>query len=139
MGVKARFSSQLFSEERGTTADGRKGYSLWDAYPQADLVTYPSAFEGFGNAFVEAIYFRKPIVVNNYSIYATDIRPKGFAVIEFDEFVTDEVVEHTLEVLDSPTLQAEMAEKNYELALRHFSYDMLRRKLRVQLANAFGV
>lgn len=139
MGVKARFSSQLFSEERGITPDGRKGYSLWDAYPQSDLVTYPSAFEGFGNAFVEAIYFRKPIVVNNYSIYATDIRPKGFAVIEFDEFVTDEVVEHTLEVLDNPALQAEMAEKNYQLALRHFSYDMLRRKLRVQLANAFGV
>lgn len=139
MDVKARFSSRLFSDERGTTTDGRKIYSLWDAYPQADLVTYPSAFEGFGNAFIEAIYFRKPIVVNNYSIYATDIHPKGFAVIEFDEFVTDGVVQRTLDVLDNPTSRAEMAEKNYQLALRHYSYGMLRRKLRVQLANAFGV
>lgn len=139
MGVQARFSSQLFSEERGMTPDGRKVYSLWDAYPQADLVTYPSAFEGFGNAFVEAVYFRKPIVVNNYSIYATDIRPKGFSVIEFDEFVREETVQHTLQVLDNPGLQAQMVEKNYDLALHHFSYGMLRRKLQVQLANAFGV
>ena len=38
--------------------------------PHADLVTYPSTFEGFGNAFLEAIYYCRPIVVNTYSIYA---------------------------------------------------------------------
>jgi glycosyltransferase involved in cell wall biosynthesis len=42
LGVNAIFSSQHFSEERGYTEDGQKIYSLWDAYPQADLVTYPS-------------------------------------------------------------------------------------------------
>ena len=37
-----------------------------------------------GNAFLEAIYFRKPIVINTYSNYHLDIRPKGFQVIEMD-------------------------------------------------------
>ena len=51
-------------ETRGTNAEGRKIYTLFDVYPHADLVTYPSHYEGFGNAFLEAIYFGKPVVVN---------------------------------------------------------------------------
>ena len=52
-------------------------YALADVYPAADLVTYPSSIEGFGNAFLEAIYYRRPIVVNNYSTYEVDIKPQG--------------------------------------------------------------
>lgn len=138
MGIRAIFSSELFGEHRGTTEDGRKIYSLSDAYPHADLVTYPSLIEGFGNAFLEAIYYRKPIVVNNYAIYATDIRPKGFKVIEFDEYITERTVQETLRILDEPELRAELCRLNYELALRHFSYNVLRNKFQVLLANAFG-
>ncbi len=138
MGVNTIFCSDLFDDTRGMTEDGQKIYNLWDAYNYADLVTYPSVFEGFGNAFLEAIYFRKPIVVNNYSIYSTDIRPKGFKVIEFDDFVTDETVQQTLEVLDNPRLQEEMVETNYKLALHYYSYTMLHHKLQVELDVAFG-
>ena len=49
---------------RGLNAAGKKVYTLFDIYPHADLVTYPSYYEGFGNAFLEAVYFRKPVVVN---------------------------------------------------------------------------
>ena len=139
MGVRAIFSSERFGENRGTTEDGKKIYSLSDAYPHADLVTYPSLIEGFGNAFLEALYYKKPIVVNNYAIYATDIRPKGFKVIEFDEYITERTVQDTLRTLDNPSNQAEMCRFNYALALRHFSYKVLRRQLRVLLANAFGI
>lgn len=139
MGVKAIFSSEHFSEHRGTTADGEKIYSLSDAYPHADLVTYPSLIEGFGNAFLEALYYRKPIVVNNYSIYATDIRPKGFKVIEFDDYITEKTVQDTLRILDDPEHQAKLCSFNYELALRHFSYKALRSQFKVLLANAFGI
>lgn len=139
MGVRAIFSSELFGEYRGTTPNGKKIYSLSDAYPHADLVTYPSLIEGFGNAFLEAIYYRKPIVVNNYSIFATDIRPKGFKVIEFDDYITEETVGHTLRILDNPIYEKELCDFNYELASRHYSYRVLRRQLRVLLTNAFGI
>ena len=139
MGVKAVFSSEIFDENRRLTQDGRKVYSLSDAYPHADLVTYPSLIEGFGNAFLEALYYRRPIVVNNYAIFATDIHPKGFRVIEFDDYITDKTVEVTLRILDDSKLEAEMCSHNYSLALRHFSYTVLRRSLRVLLVNAFGV
>jgi glycosyltransferase involved in cell wall biosynthesis len=138
MGVRAIFSSERFGENRGTSEDGRKIYSLSDAYPHADLVTYPSLIEGFGNAFLEALYYKRPIVVNNYAIYATDIRPKGFKVIEFDNYITDKTVQDTLRVLNDPAYQAEMCRFNYELALRHFSYKVLRSQFKVLLTNAFG-
>jgi len=139
MGVRAIFSSERFGENRGTTEDGKKIYSLSDAYPHADLVTYPSLIEGFGNAFLEALYYRKPIVVNNYAIYATDIRPKGFKVIEFDDYITERTIQDTLRILDDPVHQVELCSFNYALALRHFSYKVLRRQFQVLLANAFGI
>jgi glycosyltransferase involved in cell wall biosynthesis len=139
LGVNLLFADDIFDDQRGMTSDGRKIYSLWDAYPHADLVTYPSTIEGFGNAFLEALYYKRPIVVNNYTIYATDIRPKGFKVIEFDDYITEETVTATQKVLADKALETAMCQHNYTLATRYFSYTVLRNKLQVLLDNAFGV
>ena len=101
-------------------------------------MTYPSTVEGFGNAFLEAIYYRRPILVNNYSIYNTDIRPKGFKTIEMDGFISDDTLEQARAVLRDPALAREMAEHNYALARRFFSYEVLQQKLRMQIMNLFG-
>jgi len=130
MAVKTVFVSDIINEHRGFTEKGEKIYTLYDIYPHADLVTYPSNFEGFGNAFLEAIYFRKPIVVNNYSIYSMDIKPKGFSVIEFDGFVSEEQIHLTQQVLKDPELRERMANVNYEIATRCYSYAVLRQKLK---------
>ena len=52
MSVQLQLIDHLIGEERATV-DGHKLYALEDAYPHADLVTYPSNIEGFGNAFLE--------------------------------------------------------------------------------------
>jgi glycosyltransferase involved in cell wall biosynthesis len=105
-----------------------KKYSIDDAYQNADLVTYPSGYEGFGNAFLEAIYFKKPIVVNRYSIFVEDIEPCGFDVIPFESFVTSEVVGRIRSFLE-PEHLGPATEKNYEVGREHFSYEVLERKL----------
>jgi glycosyltransferase involved in cell wall biosynthesis len=130
MKVDTIFVSEIINEQRGTTADGRKIYTLEDVYPYADLVTYPSTFEGFGNAFLETIYFKKPIVVNNYSIYIKDIKPKGFSVVEIDGYVTEKAVEETKQILDDPVLCQQMVDHNYELGKKYFSYTVLERILK---------
>ncbi len=130
MQVETIFVDEIISEKRGTTSDGRKIYTLDDVYPYADLVTYPSTFEGFGNAFMEAVYFKRPIVVNAYSIYTKDIKPKGFEVIEIDGYVTEAAVETTRRVLDDPERCRRMVEHNYALGLRHFSYAILERRVK---------
>ena len=130
MNVNTVFVSDIINEHRGLTKTGEKIYTLNDIYPHADLVTYPSTFEGFGNAFLEAVYFRKPIVVNKYSIYSFDIEPKGFDTIEIDGFVTEDAVRKTREVLENPELRQKMVETNYEIATRCYSYSVLQQKLK---------
>jgi mannosylglucosylglycerate synthase len=139
MEVPTRFVANIIRETRGQTVDGRKVYTLGDVYQQADLVTYPSTIEGFGNAFLEAIYFRRPIIVNAYSIYSIDIKPKGFQVIEFDGYITDEAVRLTRDILEHPELGREMAEHNYQLAKRYYSYGVLERNLKTLIVDLFGV
>ena len=115
--------------------DSHKIYSLWDAYIHADLVTYPSLYEGFGNALLEAIYFKKPIVVNRYPVYNADIRPLGFEFVELDGFVDDRAVEETRALLADPEEARRRAEKNYEIAREHFSFRVLEEKLTEILAS----
>jgi len=137
--VPTTFVSEVIGSYRGQTTTGHKIYTLDDAYKQADLVTYPSTIEGFGNAFLEAVYFRRPIVVNSYSIYSFDIKPKGFQVIEFDEFMTDDTVRQTRDFLERPALAEAMVENNYQLARRYYSYGVLERSLTTLLVDLFGV
>jgi mannosylglucosylglycerate synthase len=136
--VPVRFVARIISTERGLTDDGRKIYTLQDAYQQADLVTYPSTIEGFGNAFLEAIYYRRPIVVNNYTIFDVDIRPKGFKVIHFDGFITEATLERTRKVLTERSLAQSMTERNFTLGKRHYSYPVIKRILRTILTRLFG-
>ncbi len=136
--VTVNFESAIVGAERGLTVDGRKVYSLADIYPQADLVTYPSSVEGFGNAFLEAIYYKRPLVVNNYSIYESDIKPKGFQVIEFDGFISEKTLEDTRYILMHPDQAKQQCDYNYKLARRYYSYSMLGRRLGLLLADCFG-
>lgn len=136
LGVRVIYASGIINHGRGRTNDGRKVFALADAYPQVDLATYPSAIEGFGNAFLEVMYYRRPIVINNYEIFRTDIAPKGFRVIGFDGFVTEATVEETLEVLDNPELDREMTEHNFNVARQCYSFYTLEKKL-VALMSAY--
>jgi mannosylglucosylglycerate synthase len=136
--IDVRFIADRVGETRGRNAAGKKVYTLFDIYPHADLVTYPSYYEGFGNAFLEAIYFRKPVVVNNYAVYARDIAPLGFRTIEMSQVLSNQAVEDTRRILANPALREEWAETNYQLGLQYFSYAVARRKLAARLANLFG-
>jgi glycosyltransferase involved in cell wall biosynthesis len=137
-GIEVRYVYDRVGETRGVNAKGEKVYTLADVYPHADLVTYPSLYEGFGNAFLEAIYFRKPVVVNSYAVYARDIDPLGFKTIEMSQLVTNETVEQTREILTNPALREEWADTNYDLGLKYFSHGVARRKLAARIANLFG-
>lgn len=130
---------EIIGEERGRTEDGRKVYTLWDVYPHADIVTYPSIYEGFGNAFLEAVYFKKPVVVNRYSIYEVDIEPRGFDVITMDGYVTDTVIKRLRSLVADPEESERMTEHNYTIASRFFSYEVLENKLNSILMNFQGL
>ncbi|GAP10947.1 glycosyltransferase [Bellilinea caldifistulae] len=139
MGVNTLFVSDIIQEKRGRTPDGRKIYTLYDVYPHADLVTYPSEIEGFGNAFLEAIYFHRPIVVNRYSIYEIDIKPKGFQVIEFDGFITEQSIQQARRALKDAEYAQEMCRVNYRVARKHYSFSVLEMHLKALLTEIYGI
>jgi len=128
---------EKFGSHRSMGPDGEKIYSIWDIYPHADLVTYPSSYEGFGNAFLEAVFFRKPVLVNRYSIYQSDIEPLGFDVIAMNHYISNEVLASVQDILRDEKRRLAMVDKNYELASRHFSYEILVQKIKTLLLH-FG-
>jgi glycosyltransferase involved in cell wall biosynthesis len=134
MDVRVIAVADQINHKRGCTTEGKKVYSLADIYQRSNLITYPSTVEGFGNAFLETIYYRRPIVMSTYEIFRTDIEPKGFDVIEFGEFITEETVTQAKEVLSNPELAEKIIARNYELGRRYFSYRTLEYSL-VALVN----
>ena len=137
--VDLRFINTRIGEYRQLNSHGQKVYTPRDLYPHADLVTYPSLYEGFGNAFLEAVYFRIPVLINRYSIFTRDIEPKGFRAPVMDGFLTHQVVEEVRRVLEDRGYREEMVEHNYHVAARFYSYSVLRRRLRTLITNITGL
>ncbi|MCF8082306.1 MAG: glycosyltransferase family 4 protein [Deltaproteobacteria bacterium] len=129
LGVNLISIEHLVGPEEDYAPNGEKQFSIGDVYQCADLVCYPSGYEGFGNAFLETIYYRKPIVVNRYSIYIADIEPKGFDTITIEGFVGKQTMERISEVLTNTQRREQMVERNYQLGERYFSYEVLERLL----------
>ncbi len=125
-------------DKRSLNQQGEKIYTLADAYSQADFITYPSIYEGFGNALLEAFYFRKPVLVNRYSIFVADIEPKGAKVITMDGYMTKDVVAKVQRIINDKEFREEMVDFNYEIGKAFFSYSVLRRKLRALVTNFTG-
>ncbi|MCI0710185.1 MAG: glycosyltransferase family 4 protein [Chloroflexi bacterium] len=130
--IRYLFIGDYLDETRGER-DGHKVFSLWDVYPHAHFITYPSIYEGFGNALLETLYFRKPLVVNQYPMYLTDIKPTGIQAVEFNYDITDDTVAQTRRLIEDDGWVAAMVEHNYQVASRHFSYSVLKSKLRKAL------
>jgi glycosyltransferase involved in cell wall biosynthesis len=129
MGVHIATIERLISNQQQITGKTHKQYSISDLYQNADIVTYPSEYEGFGNAFLETIYHKKPIIVNRYSIFIADIEPKGFDVLVLNGFVTADVIKQIKNLLHDEQRKKEMVDKNYHLARQFFSYEILEEKL----------
>ena len=138
-GVDLRFTADRITETRTINESGTKTYTLADAYSPADFITYPSLYEGFGNALLEAFYFRKPVLVNRYSIFITDIEPKGFQVTSMNGYLTKNVIDQVRRVIQDSDYRHDMVDHNYELGKRFFSYSVLRRKLRALITNVTGM
>jgi len=137
-GVDLRLVDIHMSDPMNPDVNNVDKYSLWDIYPHADFITYPSLYEGFGNAFLEAIYFKKPLLINRYAIFVRDIEPKGFDLVVMDGFLTKKTVKKVREVLESPERRAKMVTTNYAIATRYYSFAVLRRWLNTLLTNFFG-
>ena len=110
---------------------------LADAYAAADLVCYPSRYEGFGNALLEAFFHRCPVLVNRYPVYARDIAPTGVRCIEIEDGeLTGEAIKHAAAWLEDPRRYRDSVEINYRIGRECFSYALIRERFLPLLATA---
>jgi glycosyltransferase involved in cell wall biosynthesis len=122
-GVVLVFIDHIVSPGRSASKD--RPYTIGDVYQAADLVTYPSSYEGFGNAFLETVYFGKPIVMNRYPVFIADIEPKGFDLCLINGMVTGATIREVEELLADADLRGRRADHNYRVARKNFSYEVL--------------
>ena len=128
-GIRYKFIGEYVGAVRGET-NGHKIFDLWDVYPHAHFITYPSVYEGFGNALIETLYFRKPLVVHTYPPYLADIKPAGVQAVEFYHDLTDDVIDQVRKLIDDDAMRKSMTAHNYEVGLEHFSFKNLRSTLK---------
>jgi len=144
-GIPFHMISDRVASVRGTDAEGRRIYTNRDVLAHADFVTYLPIWEGFGNALLEAVAAKVPVVTTTYLVYKTDIMITGLRNIEirdrYDEdghlVIPDEALESIHHILTHPEERASMTESNFRIARREFGLDVLRAKLE-QLFDVYG-
>ncbi|HEY6608262.1 MAG TPA: glycosyltransferase family 4 protein [Candidatus Limnocylindria bacterium] len=128
-GVRLRYAADRFVPDDLEGQPIRPAHSLHDAYLAADLITYPSLYEGYGNALLEALFYGVPVLVNRYPVYVADIAPLGLKLVEIDGAITDATVAEIRALMANPDKRRAWARHNFEIAQKQLSYRVLRRRL----------
>ncbi|MBU8913085.1 MAG: glycosyltransferase family 4 protein [Spirochaetales bacterium] len=137
LGLPLHFVSDRVASVRGVDAAGRRLFTNRDVLVNADLVTYLPIWEGFGNALLEALAARAPVVATTYLVYKTDIMPSGIKNIEirdrYDDagslVIPDTALESIHYLLTHPEYRRDLVERNFQIAKNEFSLDVLRERL----------
>lgn len=135
-GISYRFVGKCINSKRkvvmvrnGRNPKSRRIYTLWDAFVNSDFVTYPSEVEGFGNQFVESVYFKKPVILTPYPVYKSDIKKLGFKTIEITKGVNSKVLEKVKNLMEDKAKYEGMVNDNFEIGEKYFSYEWVRNRL----------
>lgn len=133
-GIPVHLISDRVSSERGVTSEGQKMYTNRDVLANADIVTYLPFWEGFGNALLEAVAAKVPLVVTSYLVYKTDIKMCGFKNIEIlakydeDDFliIPDQTLRSIHAILTNAEKRRRMVEHNFRVGEREFGFKKLK-------------
>ncbi len=144
-GIDARFIHSSIASFR-KEENGKKIYSLWDAYAHSDFVTYPSLYEGWGNQFIEAVFARKPVVLYEYPVFKEDIKKEGYHYISLghnlagndDVSISPEKIKQAADALVSMLLDKNtpsVLDENIRIGRKFHGYQVLAGFLEEQLKN----
>jgi len=116
----------------------RRIYTLWDCYLNSDFVVYPTEKEGFGNQFVESVFFKKPLILTPYPVYMEDIKPLGFRTTEIDEKIKTGSLRKVENLLNNKYRVERIVSQNFKLGKKYLSYEWVESKI-CRLLKELGV
>ena len=149
-GIDAMFISEIVDADR-STRNGEKIYSLWDTYVIADLVSYPSLWEGWGNQLLEAVRARTPFLLFEYPVYQSDIAKADFraislgdqiqrrdalGLVQVSQEVIDAAADEAVEYLCDSTFREQNVAHNFEQGQKYFNLEALEVFLKPLIAEA---
>ena len=146
-GVDVRWISNIVGSEEQQHL-GEKKYALWDSYIYADAVLYTSHWEGWGNQFIEAVFAKKPVVVFEYPVFTSDIKPDKFMVTSLgSEYQTfedglisvsgqkvNEAANEIMDILTNPEEYTKIIENNFKRGKEKYNVNT---RLREHLSQFF--
>jgi len=118
---------EVLAAARCRVIHGSAARTMPDVYAAADLVAFPSTWEGFGNPPIEAALQRKPAAVGHYPV-AEELRSFGFEWLDPADYDGAELF------LTQP--DEAVLDHNRRTAEEHFSFGRMARDLHVLLEDA---
>jgi glycosyltransferase involved in cell wall biosynthesis len=92
------------------------GFSIADVYAASDVVVLSSAWEGFGNAAIESVAFRRPLARRRYPVMA-EIERHGLRYFDLD------AIESLEKFVERP--DTELLDENVAIARRVYDLSLL--------------
>ncbi len=124
--------SNRVAAERKKNNAGEKMYTNRDVLVHADFVTYLPVWEGFGNALLEAMAARAPIVTTTYLVYKTDIKIMGVRHVEIHDryengvlVIPDKAIDEMYTILTERNIREEIVNHNFVIAKEAFGLPTL--------------
>lgn len=124
--IKALFVNEFIGATR--KLGSKKRYSLWDSYAHADIVTYPSLFEGWGNQFIETMFAKKPIILFEHPVFKADIKKESYFYISLGDEVVDtdtnglvQVEEHIIQKVSQEAINTLISKKTSLQLAKNFA------------------
>lgn len=120
--------------ERSTDSKGKKMYTNRDVLVNADLVTYLPVWEGFGNALLEAIAAKVPVITTTYLVYKTDIGVMRFQNIEIRDVygpdgmlvIPERALDEMHQRLSDKEARDKIVDRNFRIGKKEFGFKKLK-------------
>ncbi|QEN08380.1 glycosyl transferase family 1 [Oceanispirochaeta crateris] len=145
VGVHLDLIADRVASIRGVDAQGRKLYTNRDVLVNSDIVTYLPIWEGFGNALLETVAARVPLIVATYLVYKTDIMNRGLECVEirddYDEkgnlIIPENCLGQIYQFIQDPGVRAIRTENSFNAMKKAFGMPVLEKKLE-SILGAYG-
>ena len=76
--------------------------------------------------------------MSTYEIFKTDIQPKGFDIIGFGDYIDDECINASRQILIDLDQAKQMTENNFSIGQRYYSLNTLKYLLSSLLNDCLG-